>query len=813
MRVFVILLSVIFFPIPIFADADDLFFHEPDFRQVQGNRLTGRILDMHTGQPLEGANVFIPDLKRGASTDQDGKYRLENIPVGNHLVEVSYVGYAAVSANVNVKGAIDKDFMLAKTQVEKNEIVITGVSHATQIRRVPVPLVILRKDELVRSASLNLIDVISRKPGVTQITTGPAISKPVIRGLGYNRLITVNDGIRQEGQQWGDEHGIEIDEYSAQKIEILKGPSSLMYGSDAMAGVINIVSVTTPPSGTVRGNIISNYQSNNSFRGTGLNLGGNEKSINWSVFGTYKAAADYRNKYDGPVYNSKFREVNFGGSLGYQGRWGYSQLIFTRFDQMPGIVEGERDDQGNFIKHLPGGMEATPTNEDFNSIRPQVPYQSVGHLRLVSDNHFNLSKGHLEIRVGFQNNTRREFGNPDERDAPELYFNLNTLNYTAIYHFQEAGNFKTSIGVNGMVQQNVNKGNEVLIPEYRLFDFGAFVYSQKNWDHLTISGGLRADFRSLHSDYFAEGNDVKFEAFSRTFSNLTGSVGFSYRPSRGSTFKFNIARGFRAPNIPELASNGIHEGSNRYEYGNRDLKSETSFQADLGFEYRAEHISLEGSLFYNDINHFIFYRKLVSSTGGGSVLVVDGEEVSAFKFNQESARFAGMEVVLDIHPHPLDWLHIENSFSLVYGNFGQKIEGVDHVPMVPAPRLISELRGDFLKQGKKVRNLSLKAELDLTFRQDRAFTAFGTETPTPAYALFNAGLGSDFVSGDKVVFSIYFAALNITDIAYQHHLSRLKYTDLNPLTGRQGVFNAGRNFSLKVNIPINYHHSGKGRPL
>jgi iron complex outermembrane receptor protein len=356
-----------------------------------------------------------------------------------------------------------------------------------------------------------------------------------------------------------------------------------------------------------------------------------------------------------------------------------------------------------------------------------------------------------------------------------------------------------------MSQNNSNKGEEVLIPEYSLFDIGGFVYLQKSWDKVTMSGGLRYDYRSLDSKSFMDGGDIKFAALDKDFSNVSGSIGFTIQVSDMATIKLNAARGFRAPNIPELASNGAHEGANRYEYGNNNLESETSLQLDGGFEFNSEHISFEANFFHNDINNFIFYRKLVSAGGGDSTINVDGTMIPAFQFNQQKVKLAGLEMKFDIHPHPLDWLHIENSFSYVRGLFKNSIEGTRNIPFVPAARMISEIRADFFDQGKFIRNFSIRAELDNTFAQNHAFTGYDTETATGGYTLFNAGLSTDIVSKkNKVIASIYLNALNIGDVAYQNHLSRLKYAAENIVTGRTGVYNMGRNYSIKVNIPINF---------
>jgi iron complex outermembrane receptor protein len=205
----------------------------------------------------------------------------------------------------------------------------------------------------------------------------------------------------------------------------------------------------------------------------------------------------------------------------------------------------------------------------------------------------------------------------------------------------------------GMHQANQNKGVEVLIPEYDLFDIGGFFYTQKTIDKTTFSGGIRFDNRSLNSKEFIEGSELKFAAFTKEFSNLSGSAGISYAATPNFILKLNLARGFRAPSIPELASNGAHEGTNRYEYGDPDLKSEKSWQGDLGFELNSEHVLFSAAAFYNTINNFIFYRKLSGSGGGDSMVLVDQDYIPAYKYSQHGARLAGFEALVDLHPHPL----------------------------------------------------------------------------------------------------------------------------------------------------------------
>ena len=281
-------------------------------------------------------------------------------------------------------------------------------------------------------------------------------------------------------------------------------------------------------------------------------------------------------------------------------------------------------------------------------------------------------------------------------------------------------------------------------------------------------------------------------------------MGASYEASKLVTLKLNLARGFRAPSIPELASNGAHEGTNRYEYGEQNLVSETSFQVDGGLEIATEHISFTANVFYNAINNFIYYRKLNAVAGGDSLVVDGSNQFFAFRFNQNNAVLYGMEFNLDIHPHPLDWLHIENSFSYVKGVLSQDQDGSKNLPFIPGARLINEVKVDLSKNGSSLRNVYLKAELDNTFAQNNPFTGFNTETRTPGYSLLNAGFGGDVASKGKTLFSLFFTANNIGDVAYQNHLSRLKYAPENLVTGRMGVYNMGRNFSVKLNVPLSF---------
>ncbi|RAK64021.1 TonB-dependent receptor [Hymenobacter edaphi] len=788
--------------------------------------VTGRVVDQATQQPLPGATLLFPDLKQSTATDADGRFRFEQLPRGRFLVQIRSLGYGTVVRTVDTGSATALDFALSPAVTELGQVVVTGVSASTELRRSPVPTTVIDKEELSQHASTNVIDAIARTPGVSQITTGAAISKPVIRGLSSNRVITLNNGAKQEGQQWGDEHGIEIDEYSIDRAEVIKGPGSLLYGSDGMAGVVNFVAPDPVDNGRVIGSVAANYQTNNRLQGYSLMNAGNLGGFNWLVRGSGKVAGDYRNRYDGRVYNSGFRELNGSGYVGLNKSWGYSHLTFSTFNQQLGLIEGVRDSAtGRFVQEAAVGDDAVSRRlvdpSAFRGYGLDVPRQQINHLRLGTDNNFILGQSRLTVNVGWQQNLRREFGDVLAADDPSLYFQLRTLDYAARYFLPELRGWNTTVGVSGMAQENQNLGAEFLIPAYRLFDGGVFGVTKRTFGRLDVSGGLRYDQRRLTADALwldgreqpvpagTPGAEPKFAAFQNTYRNWSGSLGGAFSLTDDLVLKANVARGFRAPNIAELGSNGVHEGTTRFEIGDPALRAETSLQSDLGLSLNTEHVTFSVDAFDNRIQHFIFPRRIRNAAGGDSTQISpeDGEEYRVFVYGQSPANLYGGEVTVDLHPHPLDWLHFENSFSMVRSQ-RRTDEGRQWLPFTPADRLQSELRVNLRQVPglNRVGNVYARAGLEHNFAQRRIFGAFDTETPTAAYTLVNLGAGTDLTNGKgRTLASVLVAVNNVFDVAYQNHLSRLKYTDANNVTGRVGVFNPGRNVSVKLLVPLSFN--------
>ncbi len=790
--------------------------------------LSGKITSA-TGANLGGASVYISDIRKGSIAADNGNYEITGIPAGTFLVEIKFSGYKTILQNIDFNQNKIENFSMEISITEESEIVVTGSSKATSIRRNPIPIVSLGKEYLQQNLNTNVIDAIAKVPGVSAVTTGPNVSKPFIRGLGFNRILTLYDGVRQEGQQWGDEHGIEIDENTVDKVEVIKGPASLIYGSDAVAGVINFIPANPPAQGKTVGNILNEYQTNNRLIENSASIAGHNNDITWGATFTHKLATNYKNKYDGRVYNTGFAETDASANFGINKRWGYSHLGISLFNDLQEIPDGSRDSATRkFTKQITEEDTYRPivSDAELNSYKISKIHQHVEHYRVYSSNNFLLGKGRLTLNLAFQNSLRKEYSHP-ESEIPGLYLQLQTYSYDAKYYFRELNRLSVTAGINGMYQLNkVNKGTEFVIPSYNQLDIGPFIYAKKSLGNLEIAGGLRYDIRDFKNDglytatnpatgfehavYGADtvGADHPFYNYRHTFSGASGSLGFSYRINNEWSFKANIGRGFRAPNISEISANGAHPGTNMYQIGNLNLKPEFNLQEDFSITYNSTHVTISADIFNNDIQNYIYNQKLLNSSGGDSVIVPGSQ---TFKFVAAKANLRGGELTVDIHPHPLDWLHFENSLSLVYGTnkgvsgMGKISDSAKYLPLIPPLHTISELRVNIKKTGRIFANTFVKAQFEVYAKQDRAYLENDTETPTPGYELFNAGAGTDVKNkGGKTVFTLSLLGNNLFNVAYQSNLNRLKYFEQYPNnpTGRSGIYNMGRNFSIRLNVPL-----------
>lgn len=674
--------------------------------------------------------------------------------------------------------ACDEDSISPMKEAILSEVTVSGLTGTERMMDSPIAFSVISPKKYHQGSGTNIVDVIAHQPGVSQISTGAGISKPVIRGLGYNRVVVVEQGIRQEGQQWGDEHGLEVDAEGVHSVEILKGPASLMYGSDAIAGVMILHPEHPLPINTVQVKVGGEYQSNNGLYNYHVGAAGNQNGLLWNWHYNDKAAHCYKNASDGYVPGSWYNERDVQGMLGISKNWGHSWLRFSHVDFTPGITEGERDELSGELLWEEGNSP--------RSYSHQLPFQRVQHTKVVSDNAWYIGESKITAVIGYQQNHRREF--EEAFDEAELGMRLHTLNYDIRCQLPLERDWSFATGINGMGQLNRNEAEELLIPDYALFDIGYYVTANKQIGNWHFSGGARIDNRHLSTESAYEEDELKIDALKRNFTGITGSLGSVYHVSEHANLRLNFSRGYRAPSVNELCSNGVHEGSIQYELGNCNLKPEFSSQIDFGMDYTSHYVYIGGSLFSNWINDYIFLGRLPYET----------QEYRTYQYRQGDARLMGGEITVDIHP--VNPLHIENSFSYVRGILRNTSEASTDLPMMPAPRWTSDVKYEFPDfANEHCQRAFVGMGMEYYFRQNHYFTLYDTETATPQYALFDLTAGMDLHFFGHNCCEVFLTCHNLFDKVYQPHLSRLKYTD------GGGISAMGRNVCVKVVIPVDFH--------
>jgi iron complex outermembrane receptor protein len=801
---------------------------------AQTGTLKGRITGGN--EPISYASVSIKGIGKGTSTNTKGYYEIKNIPAGTYGITFTSIGYEAETINITIGGnePAVRNISLKEKPSKLNEVVVTGVSRATQLRSNPVPIAVMTKKDIEQHVNNNIIDAIVKGvPGVSAVTTGPNISKPFIRGLGYNRVLTLYDGIRQEGQQWGDEHGIEIDQYGIGRAEVVKGPASLTYGSDALAGVINLIPyIPNGEEGKLNGDVITDYHTNNGMIGTSVGLSYRKNNWKYAFRATAKAAHDYSNKVDGLVYNTGFRELNLSGITRVDKSWGYSQIGATLYDNRQEIPDGSRDsltrrftkqiyetDQDN-IKNRP-----LVTNDELHSYSITPLHQRIQHYRVYNTNSFktNDGDGSINTTLGFQQSIRREYNHPTLPEQAGLYVVLNTINYDVRYNLPAIAGIETTIGLNGMYQTNRSKAaTDFPIPDYNLFDAGSFLFAKKSFGKIDVSGGIRYDNRHITWNNFyvgpntqngfekqvrlpdTTGASLQFPAFKHTYQGVSGSLGLTYNISDRLLLKANIARGYRAPNITEVGSNGLDPGAHIVYLGNRSFNPEFSLQQDIGFIAYLPDIDIIAEVFNNHIDNYIYQAK-ATDAAGNPIIIVPGN--NTYQYQQSKARLYGAELTLNLHPRSIKWLALDNSLSYVTGINQNKqliaLHGQDakYLPFIPPLHVRSALKATLPGTYGLFSKLNARFETDAYAAQNHFYALDNTETYTKGYTLFNAGTGFTIQpKGATSFYEFFIQADNLFNTAYQSNLNRLKYFEYYEASpnGRSGIYNMGRNVSFKA---------------
>jgi iron complex outermembrane receptor protein len=713
------------------------------------NKVSGTVSDKTTSAPIIFVNVYLPQLEKGTTTDEQGVFSMTNLPNGTYKMVISIIGYETYSVNITLPINESLTIALSPSAIEMEEVIVSTPFHKLQSENV---MKVERESilDLKSKGSMTLSEGLSNIAGVESVTTGLSIGKPVIRGLSSNRVLVYTQGVRLENQQFGDEHGLGLNDAGIESVEVIKGPASLLYGSDALGGVLYLNPEKFADSSTSSADASGNYFSNTEGYNTNAGFKSSSDKFKFLFRGSLAEHSDYKTK-DYRVTNTRFREQDFKTGLGYQVNKFKTEIRYNINNSKLGIPE--------------------EIGEQSTDKTPMLPFQEITNHVLSSKSSMFFNNSSLDVNLGLLYNDRKEFEehhhedgeleseeeHGEEAQEAALHMKLKTFNYDVKYNLPKIGKFETIFGIQGMNQTNTNYGEEKLIPDATTKDIGILATSHIHFEKADIQLGARFDNRNINV----------VDGINRQFNSFNGAVGVKTDIAKQVTARLNLATGFRAPNLAELTSDGTHEGTNRYEIGNPNLSNEQNFQTDLAIEYTNEHFELFVNGFYNVIQNYIY----ISPNGE----MIDNTPV--FDYLQNDARLYGGEIGFHLHPHPIDWLHIESSFETVTGQQNDN----SYLPLIPANSLKNSLRVEY--NTKWFQKGYAFVTLNSTFGQNNV-NQF--ETYTDGYDLLSAGFGGKVkLFNNDLAISV--SGTNLTDKQYVNHLSRLK---------PDGIYNMGRNFNV-----------------
>jgi len=718
------------------------------FSIVKAQSFTGTVLDKKTNAPIVYADVYLPELNTGTTTNEKGVFTIEHLKQPRTKVQISYIGYKTLNLTLNTQQQLKQTFYLEEDHYKLQEIIVSAPVGKLQ-RESIANVTHLKMKGLQQNTPISLATAISNIPGVAQNTTGAGIGKPVIRGLSGNRIVTYAQGMRVENQQWGSEHGLGIGDIGIESVEVIKGAASLLYGSDALGGVLYFVDERYANHNSYNLSTNSKFLSNTLGFGNNVGLKWHQNKFKINVFGAYNTHSDYQLPNNKRVFNTRFNEKNIKTAFGYNYKNWITNLRYSFIQNNYGIAE-----------------DATFTT--LKSKKFILPFQTINNHSLSFENNFNINNYKLTSVLGYSNNYRREF--EDDKQNAALGLKLSTYTYNVKWHTPVFKNrYSFVVGSQGMHQQNKNNGEEILIPDATTNDFGVFGLTNIEFDNIQFQTGIRFDNRKIDTQL-----TDNIPAFNDSYQGVTFSGGGVYKTGK-SKIRFNVSSGFRAPSTSELLSDGVHEGTVRYEKGNTHLTHENATQFDFTYTYTTEHLKFSVNPFYNSIKNYIY----LSPTNA----VIDGNKV--YQYLQKDAFLYGGEMGVHYHPHQLHWLHLESNLSTVFAEDKNK----NALPIIPQTKLSSTVSAEF-KQQQKFNISNIFIQHVYKFKQTKVGQF---ETQTPSYQIVNAGVSVN-LKNNRTPITLSTGVNNILNTQYIDHLSRFKTLD---------IPNPGINFFINLKINLN----------
>lgn len=762
----------------------------------------GIVKDTEEDKPVPGVMLKIHELHRQAITNNNGEFVFHDLNKGHYHVHLTAIGFQTLTFDLH----IDKDTSMVlniSLATEKLDEVIIEVKHTkTTRKKSSVPIKHYDGDYLRKHEGTSLMESLEGEPGISSISIGSGISKPVIRGLSQNRVAVIDQGIKQQGQQWGTDHGLEIDQFAVNGLDIVKGPSALIYGSDAIGGVL-ITSPYEPPHDTLF-NIDARtiYKSNNNTIGGSANIGGKKSSFVYNVRGTFLRYGDYRLPADSfryanfnlPIHNNRLKntsgkEKHLNASAGIHKKWGYSHFTFTSYNQQMGLFSGAMG--------IPTAYDLQHDG-DYRDI--DLPYQQVNHTKVTNNTNIQMGNHWLEADIGYQFNKRQEIASPHAQGSGQsttqaLLLKLQTISSNIRFHHHISEETEFIYGVHTVFQDQSIGGFEFLLPAFQNTDLGTYVLARHNInDKLFFSGGLRLN--SMH--YAMEESNFPFyrngqfidtvqrnPSIDKQMANYAWSAGLSWVPSDVFNLKLNAGRTFKFPGVSEFASNGVHHGAFRYEKGDPGLQPEEGYQFDLSLIYRKKKLKVEASPFFNWFDNYIF----LAPTGKFATITVDEavypfpEPGQVYEYRQSPVLHTGGELSINYQLHRQLKLGWAQSFVWL-----QNTRTGDFLPFTPPYNTYFTMEVSTPKRKEKtIGQLYAQVQWGIYTRQERTAR---NEEATPGYNIINLAAGGSIGTSHRIDVSLRIQ--NIMNTRYFNHLAIYRQINL-PEPGRNISISVGYN--------------------
>ncbi|RLD40574.1 MAG: hypothetical protein DRI86_15050 [Bacteroidetes bacterium] len=721
--------------------------------------IIGKITNKKTKESMVGVSVYIPELQKGIFSDENGKYSLESIPNGEFTIQYSYIGFQTTSKKININKPIKKklDIQLASTYIYTPEVVISALGYSSQHDNA-IKVEIISAKSLDNSANTNIMDNLELIPGIQMIKNGPGISSPNIRGLSLTNILVLNNGFRMNNYQFSENHPYLISNYGIDKVEVIKGPASLLYGSDAIGGVINFISEKPAPVGKYEADINAGYFSNTKGFETNIGVKAHGKKIYWGIRAGTQQNTDYLQANGEAVPNSRNNDRGIQLNIGANNKNGVFDIRYNYKENKIGLTTP-------IAKML-------VKDRSYNN---EMWFQELSYHQISSKNKIFLKNLKLESNFSFQTNHRKLFGTKDY--VVDMQLQSFDYEFKAIQENKIVD--RLIVGIQGNYTQNQNNGAPVMIiPNYYQNDFSVFSLIQQSFGkNLNFQAGIRYDFRNVKIPNINDDLNNNIIHFDTIYNNINFTIGATYHISDKFFLRANFASAYRTPNVAELSQDGIH--GTRYEKGNINLVPQKSYEGDFGMHYHDRKLSLDASVFYNNINNYIFLTPTTDSSAGGFQI---------YQYQQTNSTLYGLEAGLNYVPIRMLDLKVNYSYTI-----GKKADG-EYLPFIPQNKIHGIIKLKF-KDYKVLTKSFAELKLDYAFAQNNVASS---ETYTSNYFLLNCGLGTIFNIGNQD-YSLSIFVNNLLNTEYYDHLSQLKSI---------GYYNMGRNIGIKLRIPLGGNYGG-----